>query len=383
MANGIYRYTPRKVRKQGVKDGRDWRWKPWRPFPGWPLWEKKDPVPLPISQRSSQYEETLRSDALANLSRVAEQWAQKDDKLLDEYSAAKSDLEQLEAKHGKEIKEYENTLKPLEEARAEFEKFPPRWIPLWLFWTIFGVITIGEGFFNYFVFQMFGEREWQTALMAAAIILVIPLSSELLGHFLKKDEKSPMDKLFMALSVMTIVALLIGLAILRETFFEVNLASEQRFPLTPAKLALILILFNLAIFVILTFLSYSQARREPEAYRRARDKYNNLLKASTTEQADVKTLDPVMRKAVERLSKAEARRISLFKEYQSAVEKERNSWISYIRTYRHANETARINAVEIVSFHASPEDTIPIPPKLKELHWECVKSDIQGGGEKA
>lgn len=380
MADGIYRYTPRKVRKQGVRDGRDWMWKPWRPFPGWPLWEKKDPVPIPASLRSSQYEEQLRSDALANLSKVAEEWGRKDDKLLDEYSAAKSDMEQLAAKHGKELKEYENTLKPLEEARAEFEKFAPRWIPLWLFWTIFSVITIGEGFFNYFVFQMFGEREWQTALMAAAIILVIPLSSELLGHFLNKDEKSLMDKLFMAVSVITIVALLIGLAILRETFFEVNLASEQSFPLTPAKLAMILILFNFAIFVILTFLSYSEARRDPESYRRSRDKYNNLLRASTTEHADVKTLDPVMRKAVERLSRAQARRISLFKEYQSTVEKERNSWISYIRIYRHANETARKNAVEIVPFQTAPEDAIPIPQKLRELHWECAKGDIQGGG---
>lgn len=103
-----------------------------------------------------------------------------------EYCNAKAEKEHLEEKINDERKELKDAILAYEKARKAFFDFPPRWIPLTVYWLIFGFVAVGEGFFNYFVFQIFGQEITETFLMAVAIILVLLVTSELVGIILRK-----------------------------------------------------------------------------------------------------------------------------------------------------------------------------------------------------
>jgi hypothetical protein len=361
-------YTEKKVRRQGKLDGRDWQWKPWRPFPGWPMWEEKDPEPMPNSATQSHYEAQIIIDANSMLEHVAESWHREDEKLGPEYGAAKDQLAQLNKEMSSETQEYQDAIKPHEDAKNAFLNYPPRWIPLWFYYLIFTVITAGEGFFNYFVFQMFGEEGWQTAIMASAIVLTMPLASELIGHFLKKEEKTSLDKTFIIGGIAVVAGLMVVMAVLRESFFEATKALSG-IPLSPTAVSLILIVFNLAIFFVLTFLSYAESRIDPESYRKAKDKCQKAIENLNKQEGDVKSLTPALKSAIERLARAQVRREAAFNKYVSMAEKERDSWVAYIRMYRHANVTARRKHFEIISFQTDPEQHIKMPAKLTNIEW--------------
>ena len=82
----VYVYTHRKVRKQGLRDGRDWRWKFWPPR--WPFREPKDPQP-PVSQTThSEFERALKDVAEEHMQSLAEEWSDLDKQMKPTYCAA-------------------------------------------------------------------------------------------------------------------------------------------------------------------------------------------------------------------------------------------------------------------------------------------------------
>lgn len=287
MAKGIKYYSMREAKKAGKIAGRNWEWKPWRPLPsGWPLWESKQPAP-PITQKEhSQYEATLISIAHENLERICKKLSEEDEKLTQEYCSAKNDYERLKSKMDDEIEERKEAILSYEKAKTAFFNFSPRWVPIWLYWFIFIAISCGEGVFNFKVFQIFGADTRETIAMAGAVIISIPVFSEILGHYLKKEEKLSMDKLYIGLSVVIVVALLVFLAIFRETFFKAS--PDIQIPMSPTKLAMILVVFNLTFFIALSFLSYAEARKNPEEYRKAKKAYfeNSFNEAVHSRYAD-------------------------------------------------------------------------------------------------
>src|SRR5437773_2175434 len=54
-------YTHRSVRKQGLRDGRDWRWKFWPPK--WPFREEKEAQPSGPQADHAQFEVALKEAA--------------------------------------------------------------------------------------------------------------------------------------------------------------------------------------------------------------------------------------------------------------------------------------------------------------------------------
>ncbi len=373
MAKGVKYYSLSEVKRQGKRDGRSWRWK-FMP-PTWPFWETKDSDP-PINQKEhSQYEAKLISVAHENLERIGNEWSKEDEKLTTEYCNAKNKKEDLESQIAQEGEEHKDAIIQYEKAKKAFYDFPPRRIPLWIYWLIFIAISIGEGFFNYFVFQMFGEENWKTYSMAIAIILLIPLASEILGHSIKKETKTNIDKFWIAVSLTVVIILLACLAILREAFFE---ALQVKIPMNPPTLALILIAFNLAIFVVLTYLSYAEARKNPEDYRKAAKAYEEALKTVKEKGEDVEEVAEELVEIEERFNRAHSAREHTFEGHKHKAEGERDSWVSYIRTYRHANMSVRKDKTLPESFKIDPETLIKIPDVFENLDWSCPDDKERG-----
>src|SRR5712692_9957466 len=98
-------HTFRSVRRQGIRDGRDWRWKLWAPR--WPLREAKDPEPPATQQESALFESTLKEGGENDIQLIAERWAQLDVKLKSDYCAAQAELRQAQQIVPKEQNEYE------------------------------------------------------------------------------------------------------------------------------------------------------------------------------------------------------------------------------------------------------------------------------------
>ena len=79
-------YTHRRARKQGARDGRDWRWKFWPPAP--PFREPKQPTPAQDQQGDSTFETVLKDAVEADMQRIATHWKVADEKLKPAYCTA-------------------------------------------------------------------------------------------------------------------------------------------------------------------------------------------------------------------------------------------------------------------------------------------------------
>ncbi|MEW6213986.1 MAG: hypothetical protein AB1478_02085 [Nitrospirota bacterium] len=376
MAKPKY-YSLRKVKRQGKKDGRSWKWK-FMP-PTWPFWETKDPDP-PVNQKEhSQYEAKLISLAHGNFERLGEEWSKEDEKLTQEYCNAKGEKEDFELQIEKESEQYKDAIIQYKKAKNIFFNYPPRWVPLLIYWFIFGFVAIGEGLFNYYVFQIFGQKETETFLMASAIILALLIASELLGHHLKKEEKSSLDRFMIGFMITIALAALSAFAILRETFFEASpTAGAFNIPINPTVLAGIFITFNFAFFVGITYLSYTEARKNPEDYRKAKKTYEEALKAVKEKGEDVERVAKELSEAEERFNNAYSAREHTFERYKHMAEGERDGWVRYIRTYRHANMSVRKYKTSPESFKIDPETLIKIPAAFENLDWSCPDDKERG-----
>lgn len=173
---------------------------------------------------------------------------------------------------------------------------------------------------------------------------------------------------------MTAIALaaLSAFAILRERFFEASqTAGILNIPINPTVLAGILIIFNFVFFIGLIYLSYTEARSDPEGYRKAEREYKEADDALKEAGEDVEKIAEELAEAEERFTNAHSARKHTFEMYRHMAEAERDIWVSYIRTYRHGNMSARKEKTLPESFKVNPETLIKIPSALETLDWEC------------
>lgn len=371
--------SERKVRRQGTLEGRNWRWRPWRPFPGWPLWEDKNPVPDAQEKELSQYERKLMSYANQNLDIISHNWSKEDEKLKAEYCIAKQQREQLGKKILEEKGECKIAADALLIAERAYKHFPPLSLPAWLFWFLFIGISVGEGFINYFVFQIFGQREHETYLMALAIVLVLPVTAEFTGRYLKSEEETTFKgKILLGVCLFGVVALLTSLAILREYFFEA-IKTMTNIQISPNTLSAILIVFNLTIFVALTILAYMYARTHPDAYGKASKNYDKACADLRKEGGDVENVANSLSAAEERYNNAHTKRDAVYKQHLDMAEDVIDRWVSYVITYRHANINARAKTEDILAFRIDPRSCIQMPENLTKIDWHCAYEDVPSG----
>lgn len=172
------KYTYRKVKRKGKKDGRDWRWKFWPPK--WPFRESKEPDPPIDQEEPAEFEKELIRGANENISRILHDWHDIDEKLTkncanaeDIYKSAKGALDTGNSGHREAIENYET-------AKALFYALPMPNIPARLFWFIFIMVGIAEFIFNGVVFLVLGQSKIETYLMVAGVVLALLWSAEIL-----------------------------------------------------------------------------------------------------------------------------------------------------------------------------------------------------------
>lgn len=377
MASRNMKYlSERKVKRQGQLDGRNWYWRPWRPLPGWPLFKEKEPYPPTDMEGLSQYEQNLMSYANQNLDIISRDWSEEDEKLKAEYCTAKQQKEQLEKKILEEEGDCKAASVALLEAERSYKEFPPLSLPAWLFWLLFIGISVGEGFINYFVFQIFGQREHETYLMALAIVLVLPVASEFTGRFLKSEEETTIKgKILVGVCLFGVIALLTSLAILREYFFEA-IKTMTNIQISPNTLSVILIVFNLTIFIALTCLAYMHARTRPDAYGKANNNYEKACADLRKEGGEVESVAKRLVTAEERYNNAQTKRDAIYKQHRDMAQDIIDRWISYVIVYRHANINARDKKENIRSFLIDPATCVHMPNNLADIDWHCAYEDV-------
>ena len=373
---GWDKLSPREVRKRGKQDGRKWRWQFFPP--SWPPWFKKGEDP-PLDQKTcSGYEGKLIDQAHREIQGVVEEWEGADKPLKDEYCVAKRDHDELIERYKKEAEEHKDVIEPFEEAKRNYFKYPPAFLRPWaVYWGVVFVIICAEGIFNAFVFLQFGVSSWESYLMAAGIILIIPIAAEISGHYIKKEEQNIRDKVFVIVCIVVVLGVLSGLGFLRELFFESeNQKADSLFKLAakPTTIAMILIVFNIAIFVVLIFFAYAQSQKDPEGYRKAKREYLDAKKILEKEGGDVEAVAEKLANAKVRLERAYNNRVSTFKQFGSDAEGVKKTWIVSIRDYRHANMAAREKSTLPESFKADPKDFIKISPVFDNLDWDCSET---------
>ena len=367
-------YTIRKARKQGKKEGRNWQWN--RTFPFLPITEPHTPKPPIDHEEPADYEKELASVHQKDLDELASQWASEDRKLKTAYCQAKTSADTIKSKTTDEVQDVENLEEELKGARNKYIELSAKWLPEWIYFGILAIVVVGEGFFNYKVFQLFGQSGWDTWLMAIAIIAVIPMASELNGYHLKKENKPRLSMTFVALSNIVVVLLLAGIAVLRDNFFRVEEAQQQySIPIDHTTLAAILIIFNCAIFIVLSFLAYTQSRKDPEGYRLARDRYRDVVRRYEKEMVEADEARKQLMQAMELLNEARETRQKTFEDYHSRGQKIQQSGVNYIHAYRQANMAARSSRTRPRSFDCNkPEEMIKLPPTLETIEWICSSS---------
>ena len=368
MARKVKYYSLREVKRRGKIDGRDWRWKPWRPFPGWPLWERKEPTPALDQQEPSEYEKQLLEDAEQNISRLLQEWHQKDKELHKRCANAEDNYKNIKESVNKENQEHIDAIKNYEKAREEYNSLPkPHWTG-WQYWIPLILITSGEMLFNGLVFLIFGQSRFHTYIMALGLIVAIPVVTHFIGRSLRMEKKTPIrEKMVIGAGVIFIAGLVI-LAVLRETFFEVNkIAETLGLQWSPNKFVLSFFIINLLFFTALLILAYESGPLDPEEHARLKDVLKEAKERLKNEAGDAQEAINAFIKAKEEFNKAHFERIHEFEIIKAKAEEERDIWISYIQAYRAANMKARRDGRKPKSFNRDLEELIKIPKELQTL----------------
>ncbi len=370
-------YTPRSVRRQGIRDGRGWRWRFWPP--AWPFQEAKAEVPPATQVEPATFEVALKEAADADLHRLGEDWQARDGRLKPRYCGAVAERDAAAAAYARETAEAGVAETTFKDAEQKFYALPApsldrRWMIFWL-----GVIGITEFPLNAIVFEIFGEEKLQTYVIAAGLGIVLPILAERFAETLKQPNHGLKERILLVLHPLVALGLIGTVSALRADFFEASgIAEVLNINMSPEKATLLFALINVAMFFAAVMVGYAGSLPDMARYRTLRARLREARRALRRESDQA-------RAAAERLEAGERRyqrvRTCREKEFQRAAErakafKENADW--FISAYRTANVGARKSASP-PCFRAAPLEAI-IPESLKEsaLDWHCDQ-DLEGG----
>ena len=177
----------------------------------------------------------------------------------------------LALRHAHEFLEFSE--KRYRDMSARLGRAPVRYIPLWLYVMFAAAIFAGEIPLNALVFQIFGENQLMTWVMAVIIGLCIPISAHFVGIKLREADRRlfSVDLLKAVLGACVIVAALYGLSLMRQTYLG---AYKEELGLTDALVQTSFMFFwlNIAVFGAAIMLSYLAHDSEP-GFERAEHEY--------------------------------------------------------------------------------------------------------------
>jgi hypothetical protein len=362
-------YSYRSVRRQAVRDGRDWRWRFWPPK--WPFREPKEPEPQATQKETALFELALKEAAENDIQLVAERWAELDTKLKGDYCTALAELRQAQGIVPKEQREAQAAAAECKVAEEKFFELPapslePRWAVFWLF-----IIGIGEFPLNSVVFQIFGQGRLETYLVAGGLCVTIPLFAHWFGRSLRQAAKNNTDKVLIAISPLFVLGLLGVIGVVREKYFQaMEVQNLLGINLTPTQGTIVFILINIGIFFVAAVITYEGTSPDLPTYnsRKTRWRYAQKVLARESNRAGVASAH--LRKAY---TAYQSRRQIRQKQFERCAQraksiKELNDW--FISVYRSANREARRTAGSPPCFRNSPQEA-KLAEALLKMDWEC------------
>jgi hypothetical protein len=371
----VFAYGGRMVRRQGVRDGRDWRWKLWPPK--WPFRETKEPHPSLQEVECAQFEQELKESAESFMEQEATRWKELDKTLKPEYCVALVKLDQARVRAKKEAGEVEPVAKQFEKAERLFYQLDaPGLDPHWMhFWLV--AIAIAEFPLNTVVFQLLGQRMRETYLIAGGLALVIPLLAHSFGAAMRQETKNFVDKCLIAAAPLVAFGLLFVVAIIRERFMEVSPISQLlKVPVTPVQGTVLFLAINVALFFVATVLAYEGTHPDRRLYKTRR---RNLAHAKASFSKESSEAAAAAREEEEAAATLQHKRTARQKAFEHAAAeaqsiKETVDWL--VGVYRAANQGSRKTAEKPESFKKLPPEAM-LPGLLSSLEWDCESVPVR------
>jgi hypothetical protein len=370
-----FHYTLRSVRRQGRRDGREWRWKFWPP--AWFFRESKSPYP-PLNQKDTALFESEIKEAFENDAGIlAKEWEDLDLRLKKRYCDAHVELELADASLKRETPEAQVAEGAYKEAEKKLLDVPapavsPDWANFWLL-----LIAAGEFPLNSMVFQLLGQEPRETYLIAAAMAIVIPLFAEVFGSALRQDSKTATDKALVALMPASALFLLGAIAYLRGEFMSLSpLLKELGFVLTRTQATALFLIMNVGLFLVASVISYESTYTDRRDYRTKHNLWKTMRAAFNKESREAREARSRYERARKELEAARQERQKKFESFLAEVRWLRESHELFIRAYRQADREARRDGQTPVCFRNSLEDANLPPSFLRDLDWSTEQAPV-------
>jgi len=365
-------WTARRVRREGRRHGRNWRWRlfPFRK-------EEKAPEP-PAGQRGpAQFEMQLREAAEVTLTDLERSWRQQDERLRAAWLEARREYEDAKRSLEREAAEAERAAAEHERARQEVDALGVPTISatarnLWLL-----AFAIFEFPLNATVFQVFELTPWETRLVAASVGIMIPALAHLTGRSLRQAARRPVDTFLLWLGVAGALGVIGSIAYARSKYLGSEAAlGLLGISLDPATLTVVFILINLGIFVTAMIVSYEGTHPQAARYRQARLRLAEATHRLRKESGEAQAARRRFEGAGRALDRAKARREGRFARFQAEANAVIAMYEALVRSYRVANISARPAGTTPPCFDEEPRP-VGLPGALERLDWP---TGSPGGG---
>lgn len=195
-----------------------------------------------------------------------------------------------------------NAKKTLNEAEVRFQniysrvgRLPIEYMPHWLYMIFASLIFIGEIPLNALVFQIFGENQVMTWVMAFIIGLSVPLFSHFIGiKFREHDGEISWPNLAKGTIALAVICVaLYGLSVMRTTYlgeFKEDLGITQAI-VQSSMLFYYLNVAVLAAAIIIAYLSHDPISGYQKSYREFCKAKKDLEKAENALEASRRQID--------------------------------------------------------------------------------------------
>jgi hypothetical protein len=308
----------------------------------------------------------------------------------------KTELERIEARYLAEKVSAENAF-GIADSHKQLELFethyhairdrlgrgPIEYIPEWLYWVFAFLIFVGEIPLNALVFQIFGENQVMTWVMAFIIGLSIPLTAHFVGvKFREKGAGNALGNFIKgALALAVVTAALYGLSIMRTTYLG---EMKEQLGLTEALVQSSFMFFylNLAVLGAAIMISYlahdpepgfQAARDEVERARQQVEEYESqrvykLKECADTRSEELHKANQAHRDGVSRVINLKGQFDQLLKEGQEQESRCLDRLRRDVSSYRAENLRARESKVMPKSFEVFPLFTLELQKFSEKLH---------------
>jgi hypothetical protein len=359
-------YSSRQVKKRGKQDGRDWKWKFFPPK--WPFQESKQPDPSIDQEEPTEFEKELLRGANENLTSISQKWSAIDKELHNNCRDAEDKYRTAKAAVKKESSEHEEAIKYYETVKARFYNYPMPHISNTLFWIFLLIITVAEVAFNALVFNVFGQSQSQTFMMAIGVMVAIPWLSDFIGKKLRMKNKSKTTIVLIIGAALVVLAGLLIIAVLRENVFEANKIVEAldiRWDINSIVFAFFIV--NILLSAVIVVLAYEAGHKDPLKYKQTKRAFEDGANKLKSEAADLEEAAEGLANARIEFNRTHSERAHKFEKIKHKAAEERDVWIGLVQLYRTSNMIARRDKTKPKSFFVDLEWLILIPEILQNL----------------